>query len=196
MYDDDYGPAPIDSYDLYAMGLRSARCNGCEFARWKHELGDRCLVLNISGWPTVYELDAAPRQGQSEPHEHDGRPIRFHASFMSVEHSDECYHWKPKGKPSEIYTVGKALVRIHEAKGHLEFRIESASSDAFHDALDAFKEAVPHDSRQYNKHTQTWTVDPAYQDTLEALVEPAPYEVRRPGWIKRFKAFVNRMRGD
>ena len=36
MYNDyDYGPAPIDSYGLYAMGLRAPRCNGCRYAERK-----------------------------------------------------------------------------------------------------------------------------------------------------------------
>ena len=88
-------PAPIDSYDCYAMGLRAARCNGCEYAKLKHELDDKFLTKSETGWPTVYELDAEPSPGQGEPTEHEGRPIRFRASFMSIGHSDECYHWKP-----------------------------------------------------------------------------------------------------
>jgi len=86
----------MDSYDLYAMGLRPPRCNGCAFAKLKWKLGDRFLALKEHGnWTTVYELDAEPLPDQGEPLEHEGRPIRFHASFMSIGHSDECYHWKP-----------------------------------------------------------------------------------------------------
>ena len=50
----------------YEMGLRSARCNGCAFAKLKHELGDKFYALNLDnhGWITVYELDAKPLQGQ------------------------------------------------------------------------------------------------------------------------------------
>ena len=95
MYD-NYGPPPIDSYDLYAMGLRSARCNGCRYAQLKHELGDKFLKLyDDHGWISVNELDAEPFPGQREPTEHEGRPIRRHASFMSIGHSDECYNWQP-----------------------------------------------------------------------------------------------------
>lgn len=119
MYD-EYGPAPIDSYDLYAMGLRSARCNGCKFTKLKWELGDKSLVLQSSRWTgvlaalragwwagafqalrgyrrwtKVYELDQGPIPGQGKPLTHKGRPIRYHASFTSVGHSDECYHWRP-----------------------------------------------------------------------------------------------------
>lgn len=91
-----FEPAPIDSYDLYAMGLRAARCNGCKYARLKHELGDKFLRLrNANGWVVVYELDARPHPGQGDPLEHEGRPVRHRASFMSIGHSDECYNWKP-----------------------------------------------------------------------------------------------------
>ncbi len=106
---DEFGnePMPVDSSDLLAMGLRAPRCNGCEFARLKHKLGDKILVLqgdkvfpsswlNISdSWVNVYELDADPVPGQGEPYEYGGRPIQFHAGFMSVGHSNECHHWKP-----------------------------------------------------------------------------------------------------
>ncbi len=115
MYD-DYGPAPIDSYDLYAMGLRTARCNGCRYAKLTHELGDKCLVLYIGPrrlrqlrkrllgllgkrikimWTCVYELDAEPAAGQGKPKIYKGRSIRHRGAFPSVGHSDECYHWKP-----------------------------------------------------------------------------------------------------
>ena len=80
----------------HEMGLRGPRCNGCKFARLKHELGDKFLYLVEHAWSTtVYELDAEPMSGQGEPHEHEGRSIRFRASFMSIRHSDECYHWRP-----------------------------------------------------------------------------------------------------
>jgi len=92
---DEYESGPIDSSDAYAMGLRPARCNGCKFTKLKHELGDKFLHLCKGGWPTVYELDAEPLPGQDEPLEHEGHQIRFHASFMSIGHSDECYHWHP-----------------------------------------------------------------------------------------------------
>lgn len=92
---DEYESGPIDSYDAYAMGLRPARCNGCKFTKLKYELDDKFLHLVEHGWSTVYELDAEPTPGQGEPLEHKGRPIRFRASFMSIKHSDECYHWKP-----------------------------------------------------------------------------------------------------
>ena len=73
---------------------KGARCNGCEFARLKHELGDRFLVLR-DGWVNVYEIGASPVVGQGEPLEYEGQPIRYRAGFMSIEHSDECYHWSP-----------------------------------------------------------------------------------------------------
>ena len=91
------GPAPMDSYDLYSMGLRGARCNGCSYAKLAHELGDKLLVLR-DDWVNVYELDRAPSPGQGEPKEHEGRPILYRAGFMSIGHSDECYHWKPKSE--------------------------------------------------------------------------------------------------
>ena len=97
MYDyDDYESGPIDSSDAYAMGLRPARCNGCEFAKFRHELGNKFLYLQEYGWHSVYELDAKPNPKQGEPREHEGHQIRFRASFMSIGHSDECYHWKPR----------------------------------------------------------------------------------------------------
>lgn len=91
----DWDNAPIDSDDLYAMGLRSARCNGCTYAKLKYELGDKFLSLPVGGWIAVFELDAQPYPGQAEPLEHDGRPIRNRGGFMSIGHSDECYHWRP-----------------------------------------------------------------------------------------------------
>ena len=97
---DEYEPGPIDSYDAYAMGLRPARCNGCKFAKLKHELGDKFLCLTGTMGPTVYELDAEPLPGQAEPLEYKGHPIRFRAGFMSIDHSDECYHWKPSAQSS------------------------------------------------------------------------------------------------
>lgn len=98
MFDEyDYEPAPIDSYDLYAMGLRAARCNGCRHLELRDELGDRFLHLSRGGWVTVYELDAEPVLGQGEPTEHKDRPIRFRASFMSIGHSDECWHYRSRG---------------------------------------------------------------------------------------------------
>lgn len=94
---DEWGPAPIDSYDLYARGVRPARCNGCKYAQLKHELGDKLLSLKTdNGWIAVYELDARPVSGQGEPYEHEGRSVRHRVSFMAVGHSDECYHWQPR----------------------------------------------------------------------------------------------------
>lgn len=90
----DWDPAPIDSDDLYSMGLRAARCNGCAYAKLKHELGDKFLALN-DGWVNVYELDAEPIPGQGDPQEHNGRSVRYRAGFMSIGHSDGCYHWQP-----------------------------------------------------------------------------------------------------
>ena len=94
-YDDEYESGPIDSDDAYAMGLRAARCNGCKYAKLKYELGEKFLYLTVGGWPTVYELDAEPLLGQGKPMEHEGRSIRFHAGFMSIGHSNECYNWQP-----------------------------------------------------------------------------------------------------
>lgn len=77
---------------LYELGLRPARCNGCRLAELRHELGNKLLVrLTEDGWTEVYELDAEPLPGQGEPQEVDGRPVRWHVTFMSTEHSDECY---------------------------------------------------------------------------------------------------------
>lgn len=94
MYYEEMGSGPIDSYDAYAMGLRAPRCNGCKYEQLKHELGDKFLVLR-DGWVNIYELDAEPVPGQGEPYEYEGRSIRHRSGFMSVGHSDECYHWAP-----------------------------------------------------------------------------------------------------
>lgn len=52
---DEYGfggPGPTDSSDMYMMGLRPPRCNGCKYARLKWELGDRFLsLLPRLSWP-------------------------------------------------------------------------------------------------------------------------------------------------
>lgn len=92
-------PAPLDSYDLYQYGLRPPRCNGCEYLALKWKLGERFLALPRQGWTSVYELGATPLAGQGEPQEHEGRPIRFHASFMSTGHSDECWHFQAPDHP-------------------------------------------------------------------------------------------------
>lgn len=191
---DAYGPAPIDSYDLYAMGLRQPRCNGCMFARLQHDLGERCLVLIEEGWPTVYELDAEPRPGQ-ERQKHQGRPIRFHASFMGVGHSDECYNWQPHGEEGELYTIGGAKVRLHVGEDDLEFRIVGVSTKkAFYAALEAFKNAIP--DRRYDPDTRTWHVPLEHREALEALTRTPTLGVRRPGFLRRLKAFIQRMIGD
>jgi hypothetical protein len=85
------GPAPIDSYDLYAMGLRAPRCNGCKLAEYKHRLGDKFLLLSDG----VFEYDAEPMNGQSWL-VYKGRPVKFLMWGMAYGHSDECYHWSPK----------------------------------------------------------------------------------------------------
>ena len=77
-YDDDVmddirDAAPIDSRDTYDMGLRSARCNGCELEKVKWELGDKFLMLDSR----IYELDAPFAPGQNEPLEYEGRPINI-----------------------------------------------------------------------------------------------------------------------
>ena len=95
MYDDF---SPLDSYDLYAMGLRSARCNGCKYAKLRHELGDKFLSLKDGRWIAVYELGAEPVPGQGEPYEYEGQPVRHRSSFMAIGHSDECYNWQPPKK--------------------------------------------------------------------------------------------------
>ena len=94
MFNFDYepGPGPIDSDDMYTMGLRPARCNGCELAKLRWELDDKFLMLPGQG---IYELDAIPSKGQGEPSEHNGRPIQFRMWGMNYGHSDECYKWKP-----------------------------------------------------------------------------------------------------
>ena len=79
------------------MGLRAPRCNGCEYARLKHELGDNFLEREEEGWVTVFELDAHPVPSQGNPQAYEGRPVRFRASFMSIGHSYECYNWHPLG---------------------------------------------------------------------------------------------------
>jgi len=80
----------------YRMGFRDPICNGCKYARLKYELGDKFLSLRSErGWITVYELDAEPRPSQGEPREYEGRPIQCRMAFLSIGHSDECYHWHP-----------------------------------------------------------------------------------------------------
>ena len=104
-YEYEHDFAPIDSYDLYAMGLRSPRCNGCTYAKLKHELGDRFLSLSTGdGRIAVFELGAQPYPGQGEPQEYEGRSVRNRGTFMSIGHSDECYHWKPPNQLQEGVT--------------------------------------------------------------------------------------------
>lgn len=60
-------------------------CNFCSLrsikARYRPE---EILCLTVHGWITYYQVDADPLPGQGEPLEHNGRPIRFLASFMSL----------------------------------------------------------------------------------------------------------------
>lgn len=98
---------PIDSYDAYAMGLRAARCNGCEYLTYKWKLNNKFLSLSEGGWTSVYELDAEPSSGQGEPQEHEGRPIRHRASFMSVGHSDECWGFRTPDYPYIRHALGE-----------------------------------------------------------------------------------------
>lgn len=88
------GPGPIDSDELYQMGLRPARCAGCEAEKLTWELGDKCLITREHNGTCFYELDAKPRHGQGRK-EYMGRPVRFKNWFSSTGHSDECYHWTP-----------------------------------------------------------------------------------------------------
>lgn len=111
MYD-EHGPGPIDSYDRYAMGLRAPRCNGCEYAKLKWELGEKFYsrrtgtgLLNrllgrrgLCKWIEVYELGAQPGPKQRKK-KYRGVPIKHITSFASIEHSDECWHWKPPVEP-------------------------------------------------------------------------------------------------
>lgn len=101
MYDFEHEPAPIDSYDLYAMGLRAPRCNGCSHAKLKWELGDRYYRYDSAFGVAVYERGKQPAPGQGEPLKIDGEPIEFRASYMSIGHSDECYNWTPPQEKPE-----------------------------------------------------------------------------------------------
>lgn len=94
--------APIDSYDLYARGLRPGRCNGCKFEKLAWELGDEAIVLveADTGSTSIYELGAEPWPGQMIT-EWDGLPIRSRGSYMSVGHSDECWNWRPPNSKDE-----------------------------------------------------------------------------------------------
>ena len=89
-----------EDYDDYEgldyTDFRPARCNGCEYAKLKHSLGNNVLALHENGGTGVYELDAQPVAGQGSKVEHEGRPVRFKAWFMDIGHSDECYHWRPR----------------------------------------------------------------------------------------------------
>lgn len=82
----------------YEMGLRGGICNGCSLKQLKWQLGDKFLMLPQG----IYELDAEPEEGQGEPQQYNGRPIKFHMWGMSYEHSDECYHWS---SPQPIWTM-------------------------------------------------------------------------------------------
>ena len=77
--------------ELFEMGLRPPRCNGCTLAQLKYELGDKLIYLPGG----IYELDAKPIPGQGGPSSYKGRPIRFRFWGMSYGHSDECYNWHP-----------------------------------------------------------------------------------------------------
>ena len=74
----------------YEMGLRAPRCNGCDLARLKWELGDKFLVL----YGSIYEMGATPSPGQGLK-EWKGVSVKFRMWGMSYGHSDECYNWKP-----------------------------------------------------------------------------------------------------
>ena len=80
---DEMEMEPLDSHDLYIMGLRPPRCNGCRYAELKWELGDKFLKKYEAGWIAVYELGAKPSRGQGEFVENEGQPMRHHSSFMT-----------------------------------------------------------------------------------------------------------------
>jgi len=84
--------------EAYDMGLRGGICNGCKLAEYKWKLGKKFLLIGGGIMGGVYELDAKPTEGQGEPYEHNGRPIRFIFAGMSYGHSDECYNWRPPRK--------------------------------------------------------------------------------------------------
>lgn len=69
-------------------------CNGCHDRDLRRRLGKRYLLLDGR---KVYELDAQPEPGQSEPHKHLGRPIRLCAIYMALEHSydEDCRLTRP-----------------------------------------------------------------------------------------------------
>jgi hypothetical protein len=90
---------PVGGEDVsfaYNMGLRGPRCNGCKYARLKHELGDRFREIRTErGWIVVFELDVV-RRTREKLQIIAGRPAKRVVAFLSIGHSDECYHWKPK----------------------------------------------------------------------------------------------------
>lgn len=116
---EEWEPAPIDSYDLYAMGLRAPRCNGCECEKLQWALGDKCLLLREQSGTAVYELDAQPRRGQGPRQVYEGRSVRFHRWFMSTGHSDECYHWTPTREKTNEEAVDKILGRSKSVQRRL-----------------------------------------------------------------------------
>ena len=89
--------------ELYRLGLRGPRCNGCSYAKLKHELGDRFYSeVDEHGWTMVYELEPEIIDPFNELPEKRGKPAKFRAGFMSIGHSDECYNWQPPEKSKDV----------------------------------------------------------------------------------------------
>lgn len=72
-----------------------SQCNGCSHAdRMKRLRKQRkkTILLNKDGWTTLYIVGEQPLEGQSEPYEHNGKPLRFVSSYMALAHSydEDC----------------------------------------------------------------------------------------------------------
>lgn len=65
-----------------------SRCNGCHLKQSRKELGKNFLMLP-SG---IYEKGKTPCDGQGNPKEHKGQPIRFRWWGMDYGHSydEDC----------------------------------------------------------------------------------------------------------
>ena len=77
-------------------------CNGCHIAELRKRLGKRFLMVLNEDIPTVYEIGAEPLQSQDEPREYLGRPIRFIASYIDVEHRLDRWCHYTRGASGEL----------------------------------------------------------------------------------------------
>ena len=67
------------------------RCNYCSYQALKARYaGEKLVTLGVDNWVNIYKLDSEPANGQGEPYEHNGKPIRFLAGYAALTNRCVC----------------------------------------------------------------------------------------------------------